>query len=215
MQTQIFRNNGAYQIRSRARSHLDEQAVSDWSDTLQVTVRGCKITTDVVPEGAGIIDIAPNKPDYDFGETLQLTAISLPGYQFQQWNPEPDSVLRHRITIFSDTALVAIFQLVSVIYNNQAGTPSEYALDQNYPNPFNSKTAIQYQLPEESHVKIFIFNISGQIVTSLIDKLQEPGYYQVLWDGTGFGGTSLSSGLYWCVLETINQRFSKKMLILR
>lgn len=79
---------------------------------------------------------------------------------------------------------------------NIKGIPTVYKLSQNFPNPFNPATAIQYQLPEASQVSLTVFNLRGQQVATLVDKVQQAGYYELQWDGTNQLGQQVSSGVY-------------------
>ncbi|KPL18083.1 MAG: hypothetical protein AMJ92_09575, partial [candidate division Zixibacteria bacterium SM23_81] len=79
--------------------------------------------------------------------------------------------------------------------------PKTYVLRQNYPNPFNANTEIRYQIPEDGHVVLIIFNTLGQEVRTLVDVEQESGGYSVLWDGRDDLGHVVSSGLYFCRLK--------------
>jgi hypothetical protein len=74
--------------------------------------------------------------------------------------------------------------------------PNNYALHQNYPNPFNPITAIQYDLPFQSKVKLEIFNVLGQRVAVLVDGIQTPGYKKVIWNEN-----EVASGLYICKFQ--------------
>jgi hypothetical protein len=47
--------------------------------------------------------------------------------------------------------------------------PEEYALFQNYPNPFNLSTLVQYDLPEESDVRIVVYDVLGREVVTLVN----------------------------------------------
>jgi len=95
--------------------------------------------------------------------------------------------------------------------------PTEYALLQNYPNPFNPETTIRYALPQgfHGHVDITVYNITGQQVKLLVDKLQGPGYYSVLWDVTDDFSRSVASGVYLYRLKTDQFVVVRKMLFLR
>ena len=94
--------------------------------------------------------------------------------------------------------------------------PEYYKLLQNYPNPFNPTTSIGYHLPENTIVRIEIFNFLGQKVKTLINnQLQDAGEYSVNWDGTNYSGVSVSSGVYIYYLITHRIWTSKKMLLIR
>jgi hypothetical protein len=74
--------------------------------------------------------------------------------------------------------------------------PEEFSLKQNYPNPFNPVTTIMYQLPVESQVRLVIYNVLGQEVKTLVNRIQSHGWYEVNWDGMSGDGTPAGSGLY-------------------
>ncbi|MFC2088569.1 T9SS type A sorting domain-containing protein, partial [Calditrichota bacterium] len=69
--------------------------------------------------------------------------------------------------------------------------PGEFQLYQNYPNPFNPITKIKFTVPEQSQVKLEIYNVLGQRVAILVDKEIEPGYQLIEFDAS-----NLASGYY-------------------
>jgi len=69
--------------------------------------------------------------------------------------------------------------------------PLAFSLHQNYPNPFNPSTIIKYGLPEQSYVKIEIFNMLGQRVKVLINNNKSAGYHETVWNAV-----NLPSGVY-------------------
>lgn len=93
--------------------------------------------------------------------------------------------------------------------------PEKYDLKQNYPNPFNPSTIIEYSLPVKSDVKINIYNLLGQKVTTLVDKSQSAGKYNVTWDGTDGAGMGVASGLYFYKINTNGYSEARKMLLLK
>lgn len=93
--------------------------------------------------------------------------------------------------------------------------PSTFALYQNYPNPFNPCTTIRYDLAKDSYVILKIYNINGQLVTTLLDKKQAAGLHDVKWDGTGVHGENVSNGVYFYRLIAGEVELSDKMLLLR
>ena len=89
--------------------------------------------------------------------------------------------------------------------------PDNFILKQNYPNPFNPKTIISYELETSSSVSIKVFDILGKEITELINKKQNPGKYEI-----DFDGSALSSGIYFYSLVTDGvTRDTKKMLLIR
>ncbi len=68
---------------------------------------------------------------------------------------------------------------------------SEFKLHSNYPNPFNPTTNIRYELPQQSPVRIEVFDVVGRRIALLVDTIQQTGTYTVQFDGTG-----IASGLY-------------------
>ncbi len=95
--------------------------------------------------------------------------------------------------------------------------PMEFVLHYNYPNPFNPTTIIQYDLPTDSRVILRIYNLLGQTVQTLIDRIEQAGYKRVEWKASKF-----TSGLYFYKLDAVSvsdprKTFTsvKKMLLIR
>ena len=55
----------------------------------------------------------------------------------------------------------------------------EYKLLNNYPNPFNPSTIIPYRLKEPGYVKLYVYDIQGELVKVLVNGYQSAGYYEV------------------------------------
>ena len=69
--------------------------------------------------------------------------------------------------------------------------PDKFYLTQNYPNPFNPTTTIRFGLPNESFVKIEIYNSLGQLVQTLVNEVLSAHYYEVKWEAG-----KIPTGLY-------------------
>ena len=80
----------------------------------------------------------------------------------------------------------------------------------NYPNPFNPKTEIAFTLPRAAEVKLEVFNIMGQKVTTLIDRQMNAGEHSCVWDGS-----DVASGVYFYRLETPGFATTKKMVLMK
>jgi hypothetical protein len=85
----------------------------------------------------------------------------------------------------------------------------------NFPNPFNPSTRIKFVLAEQSHTKLIIYNIKGQIVRTLLNDTLSADDYSVTWNGRNDNGISVSSGIYYLQLNTPSQNMTRKILLLK
>ncbi len=98
-----------------------------------------------------------------------------------------------------------------VVESLEAQTPpTEFSLGQNYPNPFNPVTAISYQLPASSIVKLGIYDVQGRLVSTLVNGWQNAGSYEVNFDASG-----LASGIYIYHIEAGDFIASGKMVLMK
>jgi hypothetical protein len=87
---------------------------------------------------------------------------------------------------------------------------TSYSLGQNYPNPFNPSTTITYALKEKCDVKLTLLNSLGEELAILVNEEQDKGFHKV-----EFGGSKLSSGVYFYKLHAGKYIETKKMILLR
>jgi hypothetical protein len=88
--------------------------------------------------------------------------------------------------------------------------PSSFNLYQNYPNPFNPVTKIKLDVPKTSSVVLKIFDITGRLITNLVNTKLQTGVYNVSWDASAF-----ASGVYFLRMETESYTKSQKMLLIK
>jgi len=93
--------------------------------------------------------------------------------------------------------------------------PEEYSLSNNYPNPFNPTTRIDYSIKDPGGVQLTIYNITGQVVRTLVDEIQSAGTYSVHWDGRDDAGFSVPSGTYIYTLEANDFKQTRKMTFMK
>jgi flagellar hook assembly protein FlgD len=91
----------------------------------------------------------------------------------------------------------------------------EYHLGQNYPNPFNPMTSIDFEIPEDGHVDIGIYDVSGRLVRTLVRGYRTAGRYAEVWDGRTDSGKKASSGVYFYQLTTKGFNEKKRMVLLK
>jgi hypothetical protein len=95
---------------------------------------------------------------------------------------------------------------------DEAGAPTEFALEQNYPNPFNPSTVISYSLPQSSFVTLKIYDIIGNEVATLVDKYKSAGFHNI---GFSINNLELSSGVYFYQLKAGEFLSTKKMILVK
>ncbi|MSS70130.1 MAG: hypothetical protein EXS64_01425 [Candidatus Latescibacteria bacterium] len=101
--------------------------------------------------------------------------------------------------------------------------PRRPALFQNVPNPFNPVTEIAYDVPGAggpaetagAQVVLRIYNLTGQVIRTLVEAPNAPGRYRVAWDGRDDLGHPVASGVYFYRLDIGTFRDVKRMLLLR
>ena len=96
---------------------------------------------------------------------------------------------------------------INYFYQNN---PIDFSLMQNYPNPFNPTTIISYQLPQQSHVELTIYNMTGQKITTVVSERQSAGSYQYEWDAE-----HVTSGVYLYRIAAGKFVETKKLVLLK
>ena len=102
------------------------------------------------------------------------------------------------------------------ILNSVSEFPVSFFLSQNYPNPFNPKTKINYEIKNSGFINLTVYDIRGSKISVLINGEQNPGNYEMEFDGS-----NLNSGVYFYKLsvndEKSNNVFSetKSMLLIK
>jgi hypothetical protein len=89
-------------------------------------------------------------------------------------------------------------------------TPNtKFVLYQNQPNPFHHSTVIGYSIPVHGSVTLKVYDITGSLVETLVNKLQNPGVYQVQWEGK-----NQSSGIYFYRFQAGDVTKTRQMILL-
>jgi len=92
----------------------------------------------------------------------------------------------------------------------EATMPERFVLNQNYPNPFNPSTSISYALPEASEVSLVVYDITGSMVEQLVSGYQSAGNHTV-----SFNAANVAAGTYLYILNTGNEHFVKRMVLIK
>ena len=205
-------------------SALNQQAV------LRVSPGSLRQDTYIIADYLNLTDdeIYRFGPDIEFHQPMLLelkyeeTAFPEPSKIFVyhkrdgDWQPLQTQVTSANHSVKAHVSKLGEFKLVyDPTFQGTNLVPETFSLKQNYPNPFNPRTTIEYDIPEDSHVIVTIFNAIGQVIRRLLDEQQIVGRYRINWDGTNEHGDSVSSGVYFYQIKAGEFRRTRKMTLLR
>jgi len=94
-------------------------------------------------------------------------------------------------------------------------TDDRFGLYQNEPNPFTGSTTLRYSLATSGPARLEVFNVMGQVVSTLIDANQAAGPHAATWSGLDNKGRQLPAGIYFCRLTIGKEYATQKMLYLK
>lgn len=117
------------------------------------------------------------------------------------WQSTPEYSVSKMWTVANPAASVAA---------NSSAAPKKYRLYENYPNPFNSSTIVRFDLPEQQHVQLTVFNALGQKMRTIINEEMNAGRRQAKINANDW-----SSGVYYYQLKTADFEATKRFLLVR
>jgi hypothetical protein len=85
------------------------------------------------------------------------------------------------------------------------------------PNPVNKEIIqISFSIAEPSKVSLKIYDASGKLVRILVHNQQlTTNNYSLIWNGKDDNNRTVAEGIYFCTLETPNQKFTMKLILTR
>jgi hypothetical protein len=95
------------------------------------------------------------------------------------------------------------------------GTPAKLELRQNMPNPVFQTTTIAFGLPQESSVRLSIYDVSGRRVRDLVDRTVPPGLHSVSWDRTDDRGRPVHPGVFYYRMVVGPTSFVRRLVVLQ
>ncbi|MEG8946762.1 T9SS type A sorting domain-containing protein [Rosettibacter firmus] len=106
----------------------------------------------------------------------------------------------------------AIFKFTGTTNIDELNNRFTFHLNQNYPNPFNSETTISYSISYPSFIKLKVYDLLGNEITTLVDDYKSAGNYQIKFNAEKF---SLSSGIYFYKLVAENFSETRVMVYIK
>ncbi|MBT7619205.1 MAG: T9SS type A sorting domain-containing protein, partial [Calditrichaeota bacterium] len=96
------------------------------------------------------------------------------------------------------------------VEENGRQIPVEFQLSSPYPNPFNSTTTISYSLPQTSNITLQVYDISGRLLSQLLNGRQQAGIHS-----STVKADRWASGLYFVRLEASGWVFTQKIMLVK
>ncbi len=93
--------------------------------------------------------------------------------------------------------------------------PDHIKVYQNYPNPFNNTTTIRFDLQSDSHVDLIIYDVLGNKIKTLVNKIILSGQKSIQWNGMNNIGENVSSGIYFYKIRIGDYYRTNKMLFIK
>jgi len=157
--------------------------------------------------------VGDHQPWTHFGVTMAKAGdINGDGYNEILISSYGDSTLKGKIFIYTSNP-------TWVFDDEEEEVIKHFYLSQNYPNPFNSVTSIQYTVAGRQnhpiHTTLKIYNIRGQLIRTLVNKVKESGTYKVIWDGKDNSGKEVASGIYFYQLRMGSLKEGRKMFVIK
>lgn len=170
-----------------------------------------------------LVSIVSNEPEEGPGKKHEPDIagheIGTPDVEFQL-RSERLGQMRNRIYTITyratDVSNNSAFGEVTVtVPHDMKKNSDSYKLYSNHPNPFNPITEIRFQIPEENHVLLEVYNISGEKIKTLINSNYNSGDFRVRWNGKDEHDRDVSSGVYIYWFKAGNYMHARKMFLIR
>ena len=88
--------------------------------------------------------------------------------------------------------------------------PITYFIDMPEPNPAHNSFRLSYGVPVTTRVQITMYDVSGRLVSTIVDEVKPPGYYDMQ-----LGIQKLPTGVYFILMHADEFVAVHKLLILR
>ena len=112
--------------------------------------------------------------------------------------------------IFGDPSIKLKYDITAGVNPPVSLIPKQYKLEHNYPNPFNPSTTIGFNLPKDDNIQLKIYDVLGNLVSTLINGPVKAGRHEVK-----FNGGDLSSGIYFYSLKATDFKQTYKMVLIK
>jgi len=171
--------------------------------------------TDELPPGEGLLATLKFESKKGQKPKLRVTYWQLAGGKLYFHMVDAASKTSYHEKIEDSHSARAIPLKPGFSEESTAPHPTEFNLQQNYPNPFNPETVIKFSLSKDSWATLRVYNILGQMVTTLVDEQKSAGEYAIKWNGMNEQNQPVGSGVYFYRIKAGDYESVRRMTLLR
>ena len=147
----------------------------------------------------------------------QGTTSAPTDYEYLDKLVEPNSTYEYRLADV-DYEGVVTYHSVRTVTVETAPLPSkivEFTVLSAYPNPFNPSTTITYGIDNDIKVTIYIYDIRGMLINTLVSREKTKGWHSVIWNGTDRNNEQAPAGIYLSKIIAGNEVKTTKLMLLK
>lgn len=115
----------------------------------------------------------------------------------------------------ADSAQSIYEQSFTDIAEYGAGGPEDRDFLAPYPNPFKTATCLAFNLTQPGHVGVKVYDVTGQLVSTVFAGPAKAGLTSIVWDGKDARGANLPNGVYFYSIETEARTHTGKLIIMK
>ena len=147
----------------------------------------------------------------------QGTTSSYTDYKYLDVFVEPNTTYEYRLgdIDYNGVATYHSTREVTTIQNLQSSFLAGFEVLPAYPNPFNPSTTLTYGIDEDSKVTVQIYDITGQLITTLLNNKQQQGWHSTQWNGTNHKNEQVPAGIYLGRITSNNTTKTTKLMLLK
>ncbi len=151
-----------------------------------------------------------------YGQGIWMTDNA--GSTWQEMNAGLDEILTTSISLNPDTWLFCGSEGRSVLrydievgIGEASGAPVREFILHASPNPVLGAVTIQCMISEAGEVRMAIYDVTGRLVTDLIDGTMPSGVLNLVWNA----GEEAAPGVYFLVLSTGESVYTERLAVIR
>jgi hypothetical protein len=151
---------------------------------------------------------SPSAPGIGMDNTAPLDSLSY-------WYWTESSNYGWHIYPYYDFMMRAFTTVLPGIYADQIEQPVQFAIQGPVPNPCTRQTVIHYTIPRTGKATLKIYDITGRLVTTLVNGPVEAGTHYHVWQMIDDQERCVTSGVYFLKATFEDQVRTEKFIVLR